>query len=251
MLKRLARPEAEPPWSFYGAIMAMAGLFIAVVIGATIAQIVLGDSPSTPVAGWTIGAVLATVFVLVSRRSSAAEMSAMRIDPADTPRRLPILILLCIGLAVTFDLAGQIVTGDFWPAPELLGFFDLTAQNELLYRDVSIAGWVIAFVFLVLMQPLAEELVFRGVTFPSLRSAFGPWTGLVLCAGFYAAFHLLAYPPPRPDDFTQLWYGLLLPFLDGLVFSSVRAYTGSTRAAIVAHAAFGLFAVLKAITLTG
>ncbi len=45
------------------------------------------------------------------------------------------------------------------------------------------------------------------------------------------------------------WYGLILPMLSGLVFGAVRAGTGSTLAAIAAHAAFGLFALLKLLVI--
>jgi membrane protease YdiL (CAAX protease family) len=102
----------------------------------------------------------------------------------------------------------------------------------------------------VVAQPVAEELVFRGIALPALRQGFGAWMGLVLCSLAYGLFHQLAYSSPT-NDATLVWYGLALPLLAGLFISGVRVYTGSTRAAIAAHMAFGLFAVLKALTLAG
>jgi membrane protease YdiL (CAAX protease family) len=146
-------------------------------------------------------------------------------------------------MAMTFDLLSQAVTGDF----------ALAASELMRFRGVPVGvfGWVIALLFMVVLQPVAEELVFRGVLFPALRFTLGAWWALVMCAGFHAAFHFLAYPPAADDQTVLLWYGLTLPFLDALVITAVRAYTGSTRAAIVAHAAFGLFAVLKVFFIAG
>jgi membrane protease YdiL (CAAX protease family) len=48
-----------------------------------------------------------------------------------------------------------------------------------------------------------------------------------------------------------MWYGLLSPLIAGLVYGAVRLYTQSTRAALLVHAAFGLFALVKLLTLMG
>ena len=70
-----------------------------------------------------------------------------------------------------------------------------------------------------------------------------------MCAAVYALFHLLTYPPNYLgfSGLTPIWYGLMLPFLDGLIISAVRAHTGSTRSAVAAHLAFGLFAIVKVL----
>jgi hypothetical protein len=67
-----------------------------------------------------------------------------------------------------------------------------------------------------------------------------------MCAGFHAVFHFAAYPPPVTDDNGILiWFGLILPFLSGLFITGVRAYTGNTRASIVAQAGVGAFVIIK------
>ncbi|MBC7814346.1 MAG: CPBP family intramembrane metalloprotease, partial [Burkholderiales bacterium] len=112
------------------------------------------------------------------------------------------------------------------------------------------SAWVAAVLLMVLAQPIAEELVFRGILFPALRAATGAWAGLFLSALLYGTFHLLTYAPPQ-EGLVGVWYGLFAPLLAGLVIGGIRAYTGSTRAAIVMHVGFGIFAVLKALTITG
>jgi membrane protease YdiL (CAAX protease family) len=104
---------------------------------------------------------------------------------------------------------------------------------------------------MLIAQPLAEELVFRGVALPALRTALGARFGLVATAALSAVFHLLIYPASYTavdsgvSPLAALWYSGVTPFLAALVFGSVRVVTGSTRLAIAAHVAFGLFALLR------
>jgi len=105
---------------------------------------------------------------------------------------------------------------------------------------------------MVFAQPIGEELVFRGVLFPSLRMIFGGWGGLLVNALVYTAFHAAIYTANTvANGSTALWVSIGIPILHGLIFAAFRAYTGSTRAAIVAHAMFGLFAIVKLLAFTG
>jgi membrane protease YdiL (CAAX protease family) len=185
--------------------------------------------------------VLTVLFVLVTHRRSPQDFAALRISTS--PNGLLLLLLLGISVAILFDLISWVaVDNQELTSAELL---DLNASA------MDWGGWMVALLFMVLLQPIAEELVFRGVMFPALRVVGGAWTGLLMCAGFQAVFHFMAYPPSPDNQRVLLWYGLILPFLDALFITGVRASTGSTRAAIVAHAALGLFAVLKVYTLSG
>jgi len=237
MLKKIARMEPDPPWSFAIALMTMIVTFALIVAGTALAQAIFGDqeTPDTIITGWSIGLVMTIVFVLVSRQHTEADAEALR--ASTNPRNLPIIMMFAFGVAILFDLVSWVFVGDQTLASaELINF---TRDN------VDAFGWLIALIFMVALQPIAEELVFRGVMFPALRASLGPWIGFFMCAAFFASFHFIAYPPPGDDRTVALWYGLLLPLLDGIFFCGVRAYTGNTRAAIVAHAMFGLFAVLK------
>lgn len=242
MIKRLTRIEPEPPWSFLSAIGAIIAMFAALVMGSTLTQLFIADdTASALIAGWSIGMLLTILFIRFTRLRTVEDEKALRLGGTDTP--LPIVFLLVLGIAIALDLLSQAVTGEF----ELT-----TAELDALRGvDVTFIGWVIALVFMVLLQPIAEEMIFRGVLFPVLRFGTGAWTGLLLCAGLSGVFHFASYPPPTDTQLNLLWYGLILPLLDGLVITTVRAYTGSTRAAIIAHAAIGLFAILKMLVVLG
>lgn len=250
MLKRITRPEAPPPWTLYDGLGAIMILFAAMILGSTAADIVFGSRIATALLGWSIGAFLATVVVLMTRLRTPESAAALRLSVEGGPRRLPIIFLFGFGMAVTIDLLSLVVTGDFWPVPELLGYFLVPEEGDLISLQPDLFAWVLALLFLVALQPVAEEIIFRGVLFPSLRTELGPLAGFFAVSVFHGAFHLVAYAP-SPGSFSFLWYGFVVPTLEAMVITAVRADTGSTRAAIVAHAAFGLFAVLKAVFIAG
>jgi membrane protease YdiL (CAAX protease family) len=236
---RVSEPETRPPWSLSAALMAIVGAFLLVLAVSAIIGVWFGDRPMTVALGWIVALLAIVIFVTQTRRN---DRSALHLDP---PRMvLPLLIALNLALAMILDLISIPVAGGLLPRPELMA---IPAPQGNIPALITLA------LLMVIVQPLAEELVFRGVALPSLRASFGPVPGLIACALLYGLFHLLVYPPQYANvaQSAFLWYGFALPALDGLVFSVTRVVTGSTRAAIVAHAAFGLFAVLKLILLPG
>ena len=235
LVRRLSQAEPPPPWGLFAAVNAALVGLIAIVAGSFIGLSVFGDQPAALLTGWTIGSLVTVIFVSVSRRQPD-ERAALRLDAGQT--RLYLVLLFSLGMAMVIDLVDLAVTGAFLPAPELV---------DLLAQPGSALAWAIAAALLLAAQPAAEELVFRGMLFPAARARLGPWLALLLAAVAHAAFHYAAYARPE----IPLWHALVSPFLAGLVFTGVRVYTGSTRAAVVAHAAFGLFALLKVVALLG
>lgn len=236
LLDRISTLEARPPWSVTMALLSIVAAFIANVAAVAFVQSWFGPRQTWLLLAWTIAALLIFIFVFQSRRS-AAERAALRLQSPGVA--LPLLLVINIGFAMLLDLLSLGVTGEFLPMPELL----VLAQAP----DDAIA-WLSAGLLMVIAQPAGEELIFRGIAQPIFRSALGAWPGLLLSAVAYGIFHLAVYTTGslgNPQD-PAVWYSLILPTLHGLVFALNRAATGSTRAAILAHAAFGVFAVLKA-----
>jgi hypothetical protein len=48
-----------------------------------------------------------------------------------------------------------------------------------------------------------------------------------------------------------VWVSIGTPFLSGLYLTGIRAYTGSTRAVLIAHAGLGLFLVMRTLLYGG
>jgi membrane protease YdiL (CAAX protease family) len=240
ILNRMGAPETPPPWGLGIAFTNLAAAFFALIIGINVALVVLGDTPYGLFVGWSLGAALAIAFAWFTRRTGA-EKGALRLG-AIPVATLFMVLLLGLGMVITLDVISFRVVGQFVSDPELATVYG---------QPVTAITWVFAALFMVVMQPAAEELVFRGIILPALRVALGGWFGLLTNALLYAAFHMLAYLPQGANSEVALWYGLVVPFIGGLFFGGVRVVTGSTRAAVAAHVAFGLFAVMKAMTLAG
>jgi len=235
----MGAPEAAPPWSLTSALLTAGFAFIAMIVGATVIFVWAGTSDYAQLAGWTLGGILIVIFIWQTRRSN---LPALRLSGQRTP--ILFAMFIALGCAIALDLLSLAVTHEFLPKPEFLGL-DLGALGAL--------QWAFIVIFMVLVQPIAEGLVFRGMVLPALRVVAGSWGGILLAAILSGIFHWLIYPPNYNtlSSVTPIWYGLVIPVLEALVFNSVRAVTGSTRTAIAAQIAFGVFAVIKLLSLIG
>lgn len=241
LFKRLATAEDAPPWTLSSALLTIVVAFVAILAGTLIAFAWLRD-PADPMGinmrsqlvGWLIGGWLMSVYVRQMHRRPQ-DRDALHLGAEGVP--LPFVMFIALGAAIALDLIGLALTQVFARAPELVNFDPVGAGT---------LDWILVFAFMIVLQPVGEELVFRGVAWPSLRAVAGGWIGWLLNGLVYGAFHYLAYPPAYIEGgFVPLWYGLIAPIVAGLIIGAVRAHTGSTRAAIFAHVAFGLFAVIK------
>jgi len=239
LFSRLSSVEAETSWGLLTAINSIIIAYVLIVVGTLVGTYLLGESAAALPISWLIGCALMVGFVMISRRRSAADWAAMRME--STGRTLVFVALVSLGVAIALDVLSLGVTREFLPVPELFSLYQ---------QESSAPSWVAAVLLMVIAQPIGEELIFRGVALPVLRRTLGAWPGLLVGALAYGLFHQLAYSSPTSNS-VLTWYGLVLPFLGGIYLGGVRVYTGSTRAAIVAHMAFGVFAVLKALTVAG
>jgi membrane protease YdiL (CAAX protease family) len=184
--------------------------------------------------GWMTGLVLTGAFVLVRWRQSAVKFAALMAGDSRFP--LPVMGLIGIGAALTADLIAA--WGSEFGVVAALRGLETSPQTLLL------AG-----VFLLLVQPVTEALVFAGVLLPRLRASAGAWPGLLLTAFFFAGYHYLVFGA-RLMGSAALWYGFMLPLIIGLVMLIMRVYANSTRAAMTVHAGSG-FVALAVLLITG
>ncbi len=249
LIRRISTLDNPPPWGWLIGLWTVIVAFAAVLIGTTLVLLVFSDVQYSALASWTIGAIIAIAFVFIRFRKPE-ERAALRLGGAERGNAAPfqqlfLMLLIGVGLSVALDVVIGRVTSTFLPEPELLRLY---TDATLLRLPVSPLSWGFVIVFMVILQPVSEELIFRGVLLPSLRTTIGAWTGYLVSALLYAVFHLITFTP-SPDNPNSLWFGLVAPFIGGLIFGAIRLYTGSTRAASLAHVGFGMFAVVKLITL--
>jgi membrane protease YdiL (CAAX protease family) len=246
IMQAIAAPQAPPPWNIVYAVGAVIGAFAAVLIGTTIGTFFGEQTAFTVTLSWIIGMALIALYITLARNRTVADGHALAIIQP-VPRAL-LIILLSFGVGAVLDLLSLFVTGTPSVIAEFVPLFNSPSGPAI---SANATTWAMMGLLLVIFQPVAEGLVFRGVAYPALRATLAPGPGFLMTAVWYGVFHLVAYSTPGAGTWATWWYTLLLPILAGLYLNGVRAYTGSTRASIFAQMGLGLFFIVRAITLVG
>mgnify|MGYP000852613715 CR=1 FL=1 len=102
--------------------------------------------------------------------------------------------------------------------------------SDILLDDMWFA---VSFIALVLWTPFTEEVFFRGFIYEGFSQTFGDSKAILLSAGIFSLFHILAGP------------GVLIPiFVSGLALAFLYHRTGSLLPCIVVHSIQNSFAVI-------
>src|SRR5262245_59013456 len=98
---------------------------------------------------------------------------------------------------LTYFIAAPAVTLTYFCA---LLFFQRMPHGieRTLTNSPTILNITVAAVAAVIVAPLLEELVFRGILLPWLRHWVGPWRAIVLNSSIFAIAHFDAWPAPIP-----------------------------------------------------
>ena len=127
------------------------------------------------------------------------------------------LFFLCIGgyLAGTILLAGL---------ASLLPWFDANQEQEVGFKNLSGAtDLILAFIALVILPPIAEELLFRGYLFGKLREQNGFWFSTILTSIIFGIVHMQ-------------WNVGIDVFVLSIFLCILREETGSIWMSILLHA---------------
>ena len=110
-----------------------------------------------------------------------------------------------------------------------LGFDHVVGQSQLVYTFIS----------LVILPPIAEEIVFRGFIYTTLRKSLTIPIAALITSVLFGAGHLAEGGSSGP-----LYIGALQTFSLSLVLIGLRELTGNLWAGIVLHASNNLIAFL-------
>lgn len=86
--------------------------------------------------------------------------------------------------------------------------------------------------FAVLVAPLMEEMIFRGVLYSIFEDQVGRVFAIVSTAVLFAGLHI--------PEYRGAWNHLFLLLIVGLVFSLARGLTGSLVPSVILHTAYNL-----------
>ncbi len=226
-------------------------------------------------AGFALGVWLVATLVLGSDASSnafglLASYDTKNLHAAPAPAQqlfffLGIIVFLCLILATW--MAAMLRGRGQWrrvlalqslqrtPATSWLIIFFIAAPLYLVaasflirFVDPTFRTWffvpgdplglVLSFLLVVVLAPIAEELLFRGFVYSWLEKMFRKSTAVIATAVFFALAHTdggIIYP-----------LAILLP---GIALTFARAWTGSTWASMAVHACYNAWAWVLVLVL--
>lgn len=109
--------------------------------------------------------------------------------------------------------------------------FNTDQQQEIGFTNVhGSLNLALTFVSLVILPPIAEEIVMRGFVYGSLRKWLKPLWAIVITSAIFAAAHL-----PEGGSGGPLWIGAVDTFILSIFLCLLRERTGRLYASIVLH----------------
>ncbi len=216
------------------------GLVIVPLVAGPVVGLGVAEATCHWLGGWTIGGALlgalaqgATMLVL--------GLVAMQLAKGELD--------LCVGerigtghasaLAAFYALAGvvrlAVLMAALWSLLPELRTAREGGLDALLAGAHGPTGRALVIAVAVVVAPLSEEVLFRGLLLPGLATTMTPSRALLASSALFALFHVPSHG-----------VGALAPGALGLVFGWARLRTGSLAAPILLHAANNLAVTLLA-----
>jgi uncharacterized protein len=140
------------------------------------------------------------------------------LDPLYGLSAVPVYLILYI---LSVGLVSHFVSG-----------FNINQQQQLGFNDVhGTVQLTLTFISLVVLPPLAEEIMIRGFLYSSLKKAMPTVGAVIVTSAIFASAHL-----PEGGAAGPLYIAALDTFVLSLVLIYLREKTGSLWASITLHA---------------
>lgn len=136
-----------------------------------------------------------------------------------------------IGLAIGVAVTARFINGLYSVVIVFLGIDPSGIADVTQLFPETFVGALAVIVLSVVIAPLAEETMFRGVLYPGLRDRYNPVAAAIVSALVFALFH------GDPLVFVPI-------FVLGLMLAWITEMTRSIWPAILGHAAFNATAVV-------
>lgn len=175
---------------------------------------------------------VSTTFYLIRRAGvTKARIGLVRLRPRDIAYAAVAYGLYFASYLAVIIVATQLLPGLDTDQEQQIGFGQVRTNIELL----------LAFISLVILPPIWEEIVFRGFLFSSLRAKYRFRYVALLTSLLFAAVHL-----QFGSDAPLLWVAAIDTFVLSCFLCVVREKTGSLWPAILLHGIKNLvaFAIL-------
>jgi membrane protease YdiL (CAAX protease family) len=128
---------------------------------------------------------------------------------------------------------------------ELVAFLPGASPVPRLYTTTILFtspwDWIALAVHLVLIAPLVEEVLYRGVFYPAVAARYGVWVATAASIVVYGTLHLMTYGSD--------WAALLRAFAAGMLYTFLRAASKSTWPGIVAFTLSSAYLLARTMSL--
>lgn len=175
--------------------------------------------------GLTIGIVIGVPYLLWRRLPTRTELGIDRLpswmDILVSPGAFIVYLLVSGGLL--FALQSLLPGLINYTQTQDVGFTDLSYQFE----------YIAAFLTLVVMAPLAEELLFRGYLYGKLRIHVPAWASILAASVLFGLLHLIG--SSENGQIQLQWNVVIDTFIFSLALCTLREFTGSIWAGVLLH----------------
>jgi len=167
----------------------------------------------------TILLVIGLPYLVKKSKTTRAELGLKRYplwkDILITPAGL--IIYLLFSAMLLYSLTR------LWPG------FNVSQKQDVGFNDViQQYQLILAFLSLVIIAPIAEELLFRGYLFGKLKKTVPIWLAIIVTSLVFGAFHLF-------NSGTFAWNLAIDTFALSIVLCLLRVVTGNIWASILLH----------------
>lgn len=140
-----------------------------------------------------------------------------------------------IGLSILSVVPYYIVSGIVvYLGLEVFKVINPEVGQQIAFDNLSLrVEYVVAFITLVVLAPLAEELLFRGYFLGRMTERTGKWIALFVTAFAFGAMHLFGF---NEGGLVLQWGAAADTFAMGLVAGVLRLLSGSIWAGVLLHA---------------
>jgi membrane protease YdiL (CAAX protease family) len=140
-----------------------------------------------------------------------------------------------IGLSILAVLPYYIVSGMLvYVGIEVLQVIDPEVGQDIPFKNLSVRiEYIVAFITLVVMAPLAEELMFRGYFLGRLQEKTGKWAAVLVTAVLFGLMHVIGVS--EGGGVVLQWGAAVDTFAMGLIAGGLRVVSGSIWAGVLLH----------------
>lgn len=188
--------RSGPAWRLSDAVLSVSLLMVALVaaeriLGSALVGLMPEQGRATTQA-FVLAAIYAAEVGLLVLLAYRRGVRLLRAVPHETEGSSAVENLVTAGLVVAGFVVTRIVSSAWVAITESIGWEP--AQRSLADAlGAGSAGFALSVATVVVIGPVVEELVFRGVILDAVACKWGKWAGIVTSAFLFAALHLTAW----------------------------------------------------------